>query len=264
MIDELPEGKSLGTMQAPLDWITAHTNRFLGAVSITVPDGRGFILVRKGEPLVHYVQHATMVLKGRAALEYLATLPQIDFELRKYTPEELQLALDLAAGGDVLPLPVQDESPELAREPAVGAEPLPEDAFLVESALVEEEPIEATLLSPADADGPLHRDAMIVVRDILRRPGVEGAVILRDGSDPLPMGGIDAGFLAQIVGERLLWAVESAERLKMGSLVQLIHQYDDGDVIIAPLQDACICIVTSPEAPLGHIRSQIRAIQELG
>jgi predicted regulator of Ras-like GTPase activity (Roadblock/LC7/MglB family) len=268
MIEALPEGRSLGTMQAPLQWITAHTIRFVGAVMITVPDGQGLILIRKGQPLLHYVQHATMALKGRAALEYLATLPQLEFELRKYTPDELEQAIILAVGGDHVPLCAQ-ETEAGGQEPApepVPAEPAPAWGCAPEAPAAPEDEVafEADDLSPPDADGPLDRESMIVVREILRRPGVEGAVILRNGSDPLPMGGIDAGILAQIVGERLSWAVESATRMNMGSLVQMTHQYDDGDVIIAPLQDACICIVTSHDAPLGHIRSQIRAIQGLG
>lgn len=287
MIDALPEGKSLGAMQAPLQWITAHTIRFVGAVVITVPDGRGFILIQKGQPLVYHLQHATIALKGRAVLEYLATLPQIDFELRKYTPDELRQAVVITAGGESVPLPVQDAEPkrqELPAEQAASAEDVPlvpgtapsypyeepEPAPLanpapleVQAAVEDMAAFEAIDPIPPEADSPLDREAMTVVREILRRPGVEGAVILRDGRDPLPMGGIDAGILAQIVGERLSWVVQSAARLNMGSLVQMTHQFDDGDVIIAPLQDACICIVTSPDAPLGHIRSQIRAIQGL-
>ena len=54
MIDQLPEGKSIGWMQAPPQWIFTHTVRFMGIVRVVIQDGEGFILIKKGKPLVYF------------------------------------------------------------------------------------------------------------------------------------------------------------------------------------------------------------------
>ena len=89
----LPEGKSLGWMQAPASWITTHTLRFIGVVRVVIQDGEGCILIKKGKPLFYYFKHGTIELKGNTALDYLNSHPVIDFNLCKYTPEEFALAL---------------------------------------------------------------------------------------------------------------------------------------------------------------------------
>ena len=92
---ELPEGKSLGWMQAPPSWISSHTVRFVGIVRVVIQDGEGYILIKKGKPLFHYFRHGTIELKGRSALDYFNSHPIIEFNLCKYTPEELSLCAEI-------------------------------------------------------------------------------------------------------------------------------------------------------------------------
>jgi hypothetical protein len=93
MIDQLPEGKSIGWMQAPPQWIFTHTIRFIGIVRIVIQDGEGFILILKGKPLAYYFKHGRIELKGHAALDYFNSHPTIEFNLCKYTLEEFAVAL---------------------------------------------------------------------------------------------------------------------------------------------------------------------------
>jgi hypothetical protein len=93
MIDQLPEGKSIGWMQAPPEWIFTHTVRFVGIVRVVIQDGEGFILIRKGKPLVYYFKHGRIELVGSVALDYFNSHPIIEFNLCKYTPEEFYFAL---------------------------------------------------------------------------------------------------------------------------------------------------------------------------
>lgn len=92
---ELPEGKSLGWMQAPLTWIDSHTIRFVGVVRLVIQDGTGFILIKKGKPLYHYFKLGSIELKGHSALDYFNSHPVIDFTLCKYTPEDFAQALKI-------------------------------------------------------------------------------------------------------------------------------------------------------------------------
>ncbi|OPX65184.1 MULTISPECIES: hypothetical protein [unclassified Methanoregula] len=93
MIDKLPEGKSIGWMQAPPQWIFTHTIRFIGVVRVVIQDGEGFILIKKGKPLVYYFKHGRIELHGHGALDYFNSHPTIEFNLCKYTPEEFAQAL---------------------------------------------------------------------------------------------------------------------------------------------------------------------------
>jgi predicted regulator of Ras-like GTPase activity (Roadblock/LC7/MglB family) len=107
----LPEGKSLGWMQAPASWIGSHTVRFIGVVRVVIQDGEGFILIKKGKPLFHYFKHGTIELKGHTALDYFNSHPVIEFNLCKYTPDEFVWALKLCN--------IEDHEPVVPKEPAV-------------------------------------------------------------------------------------------------------------------------------------------------
>jgi len=95
MIDQLPEGKSIGWMQAPPQWIFTHTVRFIGIVRVVIQDGEGFILIQKGKPLAYYFKHGRIELRGHAALDYFNSHPTIEFNLCKYNPEEFAEALKI-------------------------------------------------------------------------------------------------------------------------------------------------------------------------
>jgi len=107
----LPEGESLGWMQAPASWISSHTVRFIGVVRVVIQDGEGFILIKKGKPLFHYFKHGTIELKGHTALDYFNSHPVIEFNLCKYTPDEFAWALKLCN--------IEDHEPAVPKKPAV-------------------------------------------------------------------------------------------------------------------------------------------------
>ena len=107
----LPEGKSLGWMQAPASWIDSHTVRFIGVVRVSIQDGEGFILIKKGKQLFHYFKHGTIELKGHTALDYFNSHPVIAFNLCKYNPDELAWAMKLCN--------IEDHDRAVPREPAV-------------------------------------------------------------------------------------------------------------------------------------------------
>jgi predicted regulator of Ras-like GTPase activity (Roadblock/LC7/MglB family) len=107
----LPEGKSLGWMQAPASWIGSHTVRFMGVVRVVIQDGEGFILIKKGKPLFHYFKHGTIELKGHTALDYFNSHPIIEFNLCKYTPDEFAWAMKICN--------IEDHEPVVPKEPAV-------------------------------------------------------------------------------------------------------------------------------------------------
>jgi hypothetical protein len=120
MIDQLPEGKSIGWMQAPPQWIFTHTVRFIGVVRVVIQDGEGFILIKKGKPLVYFFKHGRIELHGHGALDYFNSHPTIEFNLCKYTPEEFSQALKICDVEDTAPetegVPGQEPAPSVPAE----------------------------------------------------------------------------------------------------------------------------------------------------
>jgi predicted regulator of Ras-like GTPase activity (Roadblock/LC7/MglB family) len=108
---ELPEGTSLGWMQAPASWISSHTVRFIGVVRVVIQDGEGFILIKKGKPLFHYFKQGAIELKGHTALDYFNSHPVIEFNLCKYTPDEFAWAMKLCN--------IEDRETVIPKEPVV-------------------------------------------------------------------------------------------------------------------------------------------------
>jgi len=96
MIDKMPGGKLIGTMDAPLSWIFSHTARFVGIVRITIQDGEGFLLIEKGKIRSSYFQHGHRVLLGHAAEDYFSTQPLIHFSMYTLTSKEFSTALSTA------------------------------------------------------------------------------------------------------------------------------------------------------------------------
>ncbi|MFA6225474.1 MAG: hypothetical protein WC620_04660 [Methanoregula sp.] len=103
MIEQLPEGNSIGWMQAPPQWIFTHTVRFIGVVRIVIQDGEGFILIKRGKPVYYYVKHGRIELKGHSALDYFNSHPSIEFNLCTYTTEEFTGAMKICN--------IEEESP---------------------------------------------------------------------------------------------------------------------------------------------------------
>lgn len=122
MIDRLPEGKSIGWMQAPPQWIFTHTVRFIGIVRVVIQDGEGFILIQKGKPLAYYFKHGRIELRGHAAIDYFNSHPTIEFNLCKYTADEFSEALRICNIEDQSALP-DERADRNAGEPAPAPRP---------------------------------------------------------------------------------------------------------------------------------------------
>src|SRR5512137_1384201 len=118
----LPQGKSLGWMQAPASWIPTHTLRFIGLVRVVMPDGEGFILIKKGKPLFYYIKQGKIELKGNTALDYFNSHPLLDFNLCKYNRDEFAWALNLCNIEDHDPVGTNVSVP-VSRQPTVPFRP---------------------------------------------------------------------------------------------------------------------------------------------
>jgi len=298
MIDQLPEGKSIGWMQAPPQWIFTHTVRFVGVVRVVIQDGEGFILIKKGKPLVYYFKHGRIELRGHAALDYFNSHPTIEFNLCKYTPEEFAQALKICNVEDILTETVTtvQEQAESAPKPAeIPEQPLEviaarQDAFIApeqQGREVHEVP-DLTLQVPAVSPVPDKPPARVVeqataqvpekpvfpqpvvlddpdikiIGQIKKLNGIVAISVFNDDRNILLMGDVEIEPLLKIARTMLATTNKITPLLDWGSFVHMTLQIPEGNVIIAPYHENHLCILTTRTINIGHIRRILRDLQQ--
>ena len=267
---DLPEGKSLGWMQAPHTWISSHTVRFIGVVRVVIQDGEGYILIKKGKPLFHYFKHGTIELKGHSALDYFNSYPVIEFNLCKYTPEEFALALKLCN--------IEEHEPVIPKEPDSSGPVVteqnppspPADApvtrpvqnksipdpviFSPEIHTFEERPV---VPQPVVCDEP----DLTIISQIRNLNGIVAISVFNDKRNVMMMGDADTEALLKIAKKMLETAKKITPLLNWGPFVHMTLQIPEGNMIIAPYHDNYICLLTTRSINIGHIRRILRDLQ---
>jgi hypothetical protein len=282
MIDQLPEGKSIGWMQAPPQWIFTHTIRFVGVVRIVIQDGEGFILIKKGKPLVYYFKHGRIELRGNAALDYFNSHPIIEFNLCKYTPEEFSQALKICNVDEIIPesadrkdqitpLVTQEKGEEKTVEVQPGIkqpeqEPAPEKPEKPEP-LTEEMVREKSLAE--DTERPLFPQPVVledpdikIIGQIKKLNGIVAISVFDDDRNILLMGDVEIEPLLKVARTMLATTNKITPRLDWGSFVHMTLQIPEGNVIVAPYHENHLCILTTRTINIGHIRRILRDLQQ--
>lgn len=284
MIDQLPEGKSIGWMQAPPQWIFTHTVRFVGVVRVVIQDGEGFILIKKGKPLVYYFKYGRIELRGHAALDYFNSNPTIEFNLCKYTPEEFSQALKICDVEETIPKPavMQERAPAApapADAPEKPAEEPPVPGRPEQSVPMVPEPPEPVTGIPAAAIPPKTEPAVTervpppqpvvledpdikVISQIKKLNGIVAISVFNDDRNILLMGDVEIEPLLKIARTMLATTKKITPHLYWGSFVHMTLQIPEGNVIIAPYQENHLCILTTRTINIGHIRRILRDLQQ--
>lgn len=225
MNDDLPEGISLGTMQAPLSWIYSHTVRFLGAVKVSVRDGQGFVLIRKGEAVAYFFRYGEITLRGNAAREYLSSMEVLEITLCKYTDGEFAATVAWCRAEEV---PVHDEEHDKSPD-----SPFPHE---------EEEAHSLSASLPPQEDG---------VRLMARCTEEEMTVLAGTPPEGLSCADIAAS----------LWESESLlDSLKAGEISYFILETSAGCFCAVPSGDSVFCVLTEPGVPVGRVRSLVQGL----
>jgi len=292
MIDQLPEGQSIGWMQAPPQWIFTHTVRFVGVVRVVIQDGEGFILIKKGKPLMYFFKHGRIELRGHAALDYFNSHPTIEFNLCKYTPEEFSQALKICDVEENLmePAGVQELAPvapaqeEVAEEPAAkvqeirpdkhlptGLPEIPEPEREIPVAPVPPKPTAAVPAKPVAAvtervfvpqPAVLEDPDIKIIGQIKKLNGIVAISVFNDDRNILLMGDVEIEPLLKIARTMLATTNKITPLLYWGSFVHMTLQIPEGNVIIAPYHENHLCILTTRTINIGHIRRILRDLQQ--
>jgi hypothetical protein len=284
MIEQLPEGKSIGWMQAPPQWIFTHTVRFVGVVRIVIQDGEGFILIRKGNPLAYYFKHGRIELKGHSALDYFNSHPTIEFNLCKYTPEEFAQALKICNIDEQVAEPVPEEprpgpaerivspSPTApVREPSpvvmqqAVKRPVSGPAAIPSEPVTQEEEQQAEQqVSQVSPEVMLDADDIKIIGQIKKLNGIVAISVFSDDRNIILMGDVEIEPLLKIAREMLATTEKITPHLDWGTFVHMTLQIPEGNVIIAPYRDYHLCLLTTRTINIGHIRRILRDLQQNG
>jgi hypothetical protein len=283
MIDQLPEGESIGWMQAPPQWIFSHTVRFVGIVRVVIHDGEGFILIKKGKALVYYFKHGRIELRGHAALDYFNSQPTIEINLCKYTPEEFSEALRICNSEKTVlkSADVQKQAPIAPGPEGVGKKTVDDSSAIIRhaqspppllepSALIRKEPVTVV---PAEPLAPVAERQVIPQPAILDDPsiktigqikklnGIVAISVFNDERNILLMGDVEIEPLLKIARSMLATANKISPHLDWGSFIHMTLQIPEGNIIIAPYHENHLCILTTRTINIGHIRRILRDIQ---
>lgn len=288
MMESLPEGASIGWMQAPPAWIFTHTARFVGVVRIVIQDGEGFILINRGEPRAYYFRHQNRELRGKAALDYFNSFAIIEFNLCKYTPEEFAFAEERCAAESVsipspesvplpatepepVPKPVPETVPETVPEPAPELVPAPAEKPQVAikkqrsiesiiASLWEEEPEEETPEEPVPEEQPEPEPE--VIRQIRQLNGIIAVAIFNRHRTLLFSGDREKEPLMLAAARMLDTAQTINPPADWGAFIHMTLQMPEGNVIIAPWRENYLCLITTRTINIGHIRRILTNIHD--
>ncbi|MDD3622698.1 MAG: roadblock/LC7 domain-containing protein [Methanofollis sp.] len=245
----LPDGQNFGSMTAPLEEVLPFTSAFQAVVRLRSGDGEGFILSDEGNAVAAGYRDHDRDLRGGAALEYLFTEPSLASELSRYSPEEYALALawceeeEYAIG--------EEEAAESDHEGigcAIGGEEI------TESDRGEEHPSQTAL---PELDG----EALNLV---LAQPGVVSVSAFYEGFAVHSVGAADFERVAAISEDLLRASSRIADDMEMGALDQIILETPGGKLIIAPVGDLSVCVLTKANANLGLVRIALKSLSWRG
>jgi hypothetical protein len=284
MIDQLPEGNSIGWMQAPPQWIFTHTVRFIGVVRVVIQDGEGFILIKKGKPLVYYFKHGRIELRGHAALDYFSSQPTIEINLCRYTPEEFSQALKICDVGKTVPetVDVQKQAPAVPAQAGV-VEKTMEDSTVISQPeqpppvlpekpeLMRRNPVTAVPAKPVAAvtERPIIPEPAIlddpdikIIGQIKKLNGIVAISVFNDDRNILLMGDVEIDPLLKIARTMLATTNRITPHLDWGLFIHMTLQIPEGNVIVAPYHENNLCILTTRTINIGHIRRILRDLQQ--
>jgi predicted regulator of Ras-like GTPase activity (Roadblock/LC7/MglB family) len=114
----LPEGLVIGNFSGTLEDIQPFTSPLIGVLYVVGTPGEGFLLIDKGKFVASLFHTNASEMKGNVAYELMVSEQALDFEMRRYTPEEFSEARETCAKEGLLI--AYDENGKLLRKIASG------------------------------------------------------------------------------------------------------------------------------------------------
>jgi predicted regulator of Ras-like GTPase activity (Roadblock/LC7/MglB family) len=226
---KLPEGRQMTESTATVaDLLKEFGQQFKGCIFVHRPEqgpgSEGFILMDNGTVLAAALSTQGINLYQLNALHRMMTLEGIRSRVVEMTDDEIRAAI-----GDV---------PMAAINPATGARGRPAAPIVKEKAEYDH-----------------------ILPMITALPGVLASALVADGLPVFQHGDADFEHIAAATEDIVRAGSRITGELQLGATDQIILETPGYKVIIAPVSDMFLCVLTRCETNLGLIRLNIRNMQ---
>ncbi len=226
----IPDGSLVAETDRPLpEVLKAYGRDFRGCIRVEKGENRGssegFILVEYGNVLASAFSTMGITLYQMNALDRMMSLKDVQLKVYSISEEERSRIVGLYPDSVIGDLPPKAEYHEAQAEP----EELSYD---------------------------------VVLSTVTQLPGVVAAALVQDGLPIYQQGQqVDFEHIAVATEDMVRSGTKIATELQLGSAEQIILETPYNKVVIAPIADMFLCVLTAADANLGLIRLSIRNAQ---
>ncbi len=232
----LPEGRPVTASTATLaDLLKAYGQTFKGCILVhraeQGPASDGFVLMDNGTVLAAAFSSQGINLYQLDALHRMMALEGIESRVVALTDEEVQAAIRDVPGSAINVAAGRPGNPEAPGKPS----------------------------APPIAREKSEYDRILPM--ITALPGVLASALVADGLPVFQYGAADCEHIAAATEDIVRGGSRIAGELQLGGTEQIILETPGYKVIIAPVSDMFLCVLTRRDANLGLIRLNVRNMQ---
>jgi predicted regulator of Ras-like GTPase activity (Roadblock/LC7/MglB family) len=227
---KLPEGSLVAETVKPIaEALKDYGHDFRGCIRVQYGDnGRsseGFILIDDGSVLASALSTMGITLYQVNALDRMMSLNDARLKVYSYSEDEKSQVFRLYPDAVIGDLPAQAETPAETAEP-----------------------------------GRISYE--VLLSTVIQLPGVLAAAMAADGLPIYQQGQhVDFEHIAVATEDMVRSGTKIATELQLGIAEQIILETPSNKVVIAPINDMFLCVLTSADANLGLVRLSIRNAQ---
>lgn len=231
---KIPDGSFVAETDKSLpEVLKDYGHDFRGCIRVEKgEDGRsseGFILIDDGNVLASAFATLGITLYQMNALDRMRSLKDVRFKIYSYSEEEKSKVFDSYPDSAIGDLPQKAE----AREEESPAVPEP---------------------------GRISYD--VLLSTVTQLPGVIAAALVVDGLPIYQQGQqVDFEHIAVATEDMVRSGTKIATELQLGSAEQIILETPSNKVVIAPINDMFLCVLTAANTNLGLVRLSIKNVQ---
>jgi predicted regulator of Ras-like GTPase activity (Roadblock/LC7/MglB family) len=230
---KIPDGSFVAETDGPLpEVLKDYGHDFRGCIRVEKGENsrssQGFILMEDGNVLASAFATLGITLYQMNALDRMMSLKDARLKIYSYSEEEKSMVFDTYPDSVIGDLPQKTEALEEA---------------------------------PA-APEPSRISYDVLLSMVTQLPGVMAAALVLDGLPIYQQGQhVDFEHIAVATEDMVRSGTKIATELQLGSAEQIILETPSNKVVIAPINDMFLCVLTAAEANLGLIRLSIKNAQ---
>jgi predicted regulator of Ras-like GTPase activity (Roadblock/LC7/MglB family) len=230
---KIPDGSFVAETDRPLpEVLKDYGHDFRGCIRVEKGENsrssEGFIIMEDGNVLASAFATLGITLYQMNALDRMMSLKDVRLKVYSYSEDEKSEVFDTYPDSVIGDLPQKTEASEEA----------------------------------SSAPEPARISYDILLTTVTQLPGVIAAALVLDGLPIYQQGQhVDFEHIAVATEDMVRSGKKIATELQLGSAEQIILETPSNKVVIAPINDMFLCVLTAADANLGLIRLSIKNAQ---